>query len=619
MTLQVNKIFRYSPLAVVCLTPLLISNSMMWGFYTPKELFFQASVFLLLVLQIAKPETSLRLSLIDLLIIAWFLLPVVLAIVAGELYDFSRFNVLLYLLLFYCFTQLTELQDKESDLAKYLETGFLFMSISGTLMALYGILQHYGVDVFHPERYIAFGPRVISTMGHANALGGFLAVIFPFALHNFRWSAKAVVKVVHAMALAAILWALLLTVSRGAWLALACALVIFNFPKLQILWQRYFATWGRRTIGILILVSGLVPCLWYIYKMNPDSAVGRLFIWRITWNMFTEHPVSGIGYDRYGVEYLNYQAKFYDDPGNSIHLDRAANLKQADNEYLQILSETGLVGLFPFILLLLLTYIVIFRILKATQGKGRDRKAILTLATSLTVVTIHSFVDNPLRNVPTKLVFYFILGIIALVGKERSILSLPPNFMVSFSKNWVLLMVGLGLLGYNAYDILMKRNASIHWQNGQKLVARGDWHQGISEYEKAHKVLSNRGELKFHLGAAYAYVDQPGKAIPLLRDARKNFNDKNIHIVLGSGLFQMGQFEEAEKSFGLALRMYPKLLLPRLWLAEMYLKLDRDGDALSELLEIIEIEPKVLTEEITSIKNDARRLLETHYGKEDLQ
>lgn len=619
MALRVNKVFRYSLLAVVCLTPLLISNSMMWGFYTPKELFFQVSVYLVLVLQIAKPKTRLRLSLIDLVVIAWLLLPVVLAIVARELYDFSRFNILLYLLLFYCFTQLIELQDKESALAKYLQRGFLLMSISGTLMALYGSLQHYGPDVFHPEGYIAFGPTVISTMGHANAFGGFLAIIFPFALHNFRSSTNAGVKVIHAMIVGAILWALVLTLSRGAWLALVGALVIFNFPKIENLRQRYFATWHRRIIAMLILVSGVVLSLSFMYKMNPDSAVGRLFIWRITWNMFAEHPVSGIGYDRYNVEYLNYQARFYDDPGNSIHFDRAANLKQADNEYLQILAETGVVGLLLFIVLLSLLYTSVFRILKATKHKTKNEGAIITLATSVTVVIIHSLVDNPLRNLPTQIVFYFALGMIGLLAKERGLLSLQGNFRFSFSNNWALLIVGLGLLAYNTYDVAIKGKAYRHWQNAQKLVAHGDWYDGIAEYEKAHRVLDKAGELKFHLGAAYAYTDQPEKAVPLIQNSQKNFNDKNIYIVLGSAHFQMGQFEEAEKSFRLALRMYPKLLLPRLWLAEMYLKLDRRNDALNELRKIIEIEPKVMTQEIRRIKEDARRLLEIYHGKENLQ
>ena len=75
-----------------------------------------------------------------------------------------------------------------------------------------------------------------------------------------------------------------------------------------------------------------------------DSVIGRWFVWRITWNMFVSHPVFGIGFQRFPVEYLNYQACFFDNVQNSAFFSHAANMKQADNEYLQVLAENGLTG-----------------------------------------------------------------------------------------------------------------------------------------------------------------------------------------------------------------------------------------------------------------------------------
>ena len=73
---------------------------------------------------------------------------------------------------------------------------------------------------------------------------------------------------------------------------------------------------------------------------------------------------------------------------------------------------------------------------------------------------------------------------------------------------------------------------------------------------------------------------------------------------------QLEKWIEAEVDFKTALRMYPKLLIPRLWLAELYLNTGRKSEALMRLNEIISIEPKVLNEEAASIKRDAKELLE---------
>ena len=55
--------------------------------------------------------------------------------------------------------------------------------------------------------------------------------------------------------------------------------------------------------------------------------------------------------------------------------------------------------------------------------------------------------------------------------------------------------------------------------------------------------------------------------------------------------------------------MYPHLLLPRLWLAEMYLRTGRREEAIERLKEIIDIKPKQISDDVLVIKRDAERLL----------
>lgn len=97
--------------------------------------------------------------------------------------------------------------------------------------------------------------------------------------------------------------------------------------------------------------------------------------------------------------------------------------------------------------------------------------------------------------------------------------------------------------------------------------------------------------------------------MPFLYKSKYTFNDKNIYINEGLSYYRLKDYKRAKQSLFTALRMYPNLLLPRLWLAEIYLHTGRNAEALNKLREIIEIQPKEFSREVTVIKRDAEMLL----------
>ncbi|MCD6205350.1 MAG: tetratricopeptide repeat protein [Candidatus Marinimicrobia bacterium] len=93
-----------------------------------------------------------------------------------------------------------------------------------------------------------------------------------------------------------------------------------------------------------------------------------------------------------------------------------------------------------------------------------------------------------------------------------------------------------------------------------------------------------------------------------MRKSKATFNDKNIYINEGLCYYRLRDFENAEKSLSTALRMYPELLLPRLWLAEIYLETDRREEALVKLRDIHKMQPKNFSKDAAIIKQDTRLL-----------
>ena len=335
-----------------------------------------------------------------------------------------------------------------------------------------------------------------------------------------------------------------------------------------------------------------------VFMPNPDLRIS------IIHPSVTVRTVSGIGFQRFPVEYLNYQAKFFDNPLHSQFYYHVANMKQADNEYLQVFAENGFLGLLLSVLIIITLMFYIRRLMKITDTD--HHRLITSIGTALTVILIHSFVDNPLRNVPIMIIFFFGAGLLSVSTK----IEVNKGYMtIEFRHSFMLKGLILIFLCYNIFFVMIKGRAYIDWRRGYALVQSGKLPDGIALYEKAMKKLPETGELLFHLGSAYAYTNDPKKALPYLEQSKATFNDKNIYISEGLCYYRLGDFRNAQKSLSKALRMYPNLLLPRLWLAEIYLQTDREYDAVRLLHEIIEIHPKEYSKDAIIIKHDAEQLL----------
>ena len=589
---------------IVWLLPLVICNRMIWDFYYPKELFLQLTVSAVFVIQLFRKKTTIHLDWLDAIVITGLLLPGLFSIIFFQC-PADNLRLPLYSVLFYLLIQCLNFNNQEEYFHYFLNITVGLLSI-GCVIALYGILQYCGLDFIHPHGTVMFGPKVVGTLGHANILGGYLALIFPLGIVVLKMSQEIKWKILTGIGLVIIICALILTESRGAWLALSVSLIVINYRFIKTVWQKIFK---NRIVSLIVVVCLIVIGLSLfcgLINLNQDSAVGRLFVWRITWNMCTSHPIFGIGFQRFPVEYLNYQADFFDNPCNASFFNHAANMKQADNEYLQILAENGILG-FIFIFLLMMILYRYYRRLQKNKDVHSDEFILFkAIGISLAVIFLHSVVDNPLRNLAIQTIFIFIIGIISLVTK---ISDSVVQKSLSFRNAILLRIMAMIFLGFTIFNVFVKGNVYINWRQGQTLFKAGYSDKAIEKYSQALRKLPNNGELLFHLGSAYAYTNQPDKALPYLKKSKTTFNDKNIYINEGLCYYRLRDFANAEKSLLTALRMYPDLLLPRLWLAEVYIETERKEEAIKRLIEIEQIQPKTVTQELLTIKADARRLL----------
>ncbi|HDP68641.1 MAG TPA: tetratricopeptide repeat protein, partial [Candidatus Marinimicrobia bacterium] len=310
-------------------------------------------------------------------------------------------------------------------------------------------------------------------------------------------------------------------------------------------------------------------------------------------------------YGNYAYQYLNYQAKFFDDPENMIYRDKAAGLRDAHSEFVHVLSETGIVGLLIFISVFALFFGYARTLME--DGLADEKRLCLQkcIIASVLVIGIHALVDNVLHVLPVALLFYCGAAVISAEMRGRD----KPLVNFSLKGNLLLPVAVIALLTLNGYFVVNRLAGYVFWKKGQDSVHQGKWEQGINYYQRALDYIPENAELQFHLGAAYSYTGAAEQAIGLLTSSLKSFNDKNIYLTLGHAYRISGEYQKAEDNFRTVTRMYPQMLLPHLWLAELYYEMGDRDQSIQELRLIINAKPKILSDDVILIKHDAERFL----------
>lgn len=594
---------------ILVFTPVLFCNRMNYNFHTPKYLFLQLSVFAILALILFYKEIRVRINSLDGLIILRLLWFIPLAFLTKRYTNlFRNVDIFAYLILLYILIQIILIKRDKPDIEKFIQSAALFISAVGILEAVYGISQYYHLDVFHPGGYQSYESLVIGTLGSANSMGCFLAACLPFTIYTCFIQSGKFKKSLIGVGIGLIVWALILTISRAAWIALIAGLLFLSSPKLSKWWQKLTIRKTAKIIIITIILLSAALAFIGIFYINADSAMGRIFIWKISWDVFRDYPLLGVGYGNYAYHYLDYQAKFFNNPRNAEFYGKAANLKLAHSEFFHILAETGLVGFILFWALLVFVLYSSWKLLHNNNGL-----LIRSYIAAFLIISVHALFDSVLHTLPIALLFYFSIAIISLLTKQSHIQNSKLTRSIGFEikTNRVFPVIGIGLLAFNSYRIIDKSLGYVYWKKGQIEVRQDNWEQGIQEYRQALRHLPDNAELKFHLGAAYTYTGQSQTALPLLRQSLTEFTDKNSYIVLGICYLQIGEYSQAEANFKKVTEMFPDHLYPHFLLAQLYHHSGHLSRSISELQFIIEYDPKITSEDVRAIKRDAHRFLAT--------
>ena len=207
----------------------------------------------------------------------------------------------------------------------------------------YGIVQHF-TGVVPTEAWVdndAFPElktRVISTLVNPNILGGYLVLVISVATGLLSTSREKSWRLVLGVCVLAAGLCLLSTYSRGNWVALAAALVLFCLCFCR---RALLPLLGVGMLGIWFAGGAVWHRLISIFGTEDTSVALRFAYLESTLFIIEEHP-WGVGW--YGYQFIYPEYDFYLNNPNVI-------MYHCHNLLLNITAELGWQGLIVFLLL----------------------------------------------------------------------------------------------------------------------------------------------------------------------------------------------------------------------------------------------------------------------------
>lgn len=249
--------------------------------------------------------------------------------------------VIQYMLWFFLVVRLLE---DEKDF-RVLYCGFVAL---GAALCLHGIYQ-YIVAVPIPAAWVSqtemgVRTRVFSLTGSPNVFGSLLVMLAPLSAALLYYAEGWRKKTLYLGITGGIALALLFTFSRGAWVGMAVAVVLFAL----FIDRRLLLALGAVMAAALVFVPSIASRLTYLFTSDyaEASAIGgRALRWEVGRLLLTENnPWLGFGLGRFGGAVAM----------NNKLLDETETFRYfyMDNYYLKTMVEMGYIGIAFFLLLL---------------------------------------------------------------------------------------------------------------------------------------------------------------------------------------------------------------------------------------------------------------------------
>jgi len=504
--------------------------------------------------------------------------------------------------------------------------------ILGSLFGLYGILQYRGIDFYfwtgNVGRQLVFG-----LFGNVNFFAEYLIIPLSIAIGLFFTHENSMKKGILLIGILFMGSSLILTFTRGSYLALLVS-VLFMFFLFLFRRGIAFIKANRTTFTVITIIIILLLTLFFIpnplnepgtviSKIKGRTSVAqlseggsikrRIATWKFTGLIIKDHMLLGSGLGTFKYNTLDYQAKFFNQ-GENREIYPYGHAERAHNEYLQTWSEMGIIGLLIFLWMI----IAFFKngIRKLKEMKNRYKQGLLIgLLGGITAILVDAIFGFPLHLPASIYLFWLSIGLVVTIKDNVP----EPEYLESNQKKYLKRAVPGDKKGNQSTDALFYKIiyyliiilvtsilclflarpfiAQYHYYNAHEEIKDENWDEAIKEDEKALKWDPYFGEAYYDIGKILQIKGFNNISLEYFQKAAKYIDHPDLPQEFATSYLKKGQLNQAEIWLKKAILYQKKrqTMLPLYaQLGNVYIRQRKYNQAETALNESLKIDPEFI-------------------------
>lgn len=442
-------------------------------------------------------------------------------------------------------------------------------------------------------------PDIPFRLNGGNTIAAFYAILFFICIVLILKSQNHKIKILLGLYILSVSILIFLSSSRGAWVGIIIGLICLILVEAKPIGLYYKEIkdkkWLLWTLTLITVIGIAAILILYIMILgnHPNHVPGlgvRAPFWIPAWKGFLESPIIGNGLYTGGTFFILANLI----PWQEIYL-------HAHNTYLDILRDTGILGLLSFAVLLL----CIFQFIRI-KYKNKKNTFDLIAFCSLGSFLGHSIFDGNYLMPFAAVSLTFLLGL-SLNSDTHDLLVLKVPFWIKLSFI-SFVIVGAGYLVWNR-SILTK---SIDHFN------QGDIETSYQLIEKSTQLDPLNPIVHIYHGLLAAHLVQ-APADSFIHQSIQDFEkavslDSNwtvSHANLGALYLEIGEIEKAKTQFEHASDLSPNWYIPNLNLGMIYEENGDLGNAKSYYITTLSKQPELAQSSYWKINEFRQAILDS--------
>ena len=264
--------------------------------------------------------------------------------------------------------------------------------IAGIVASLHGLYPQIEARTFSP----IWAPRAQGALSAPSTYSAVLMLASFLALGRFLYCKPKEYWVLASYVLINI--AILYSQTRQAWLGAFVGIIYLLF-----FWNKKYILLVPLVCAVLLLYApaNIKNRMLSVTHLQDTALQERVSTWRGGWEIFKDHPITGCGFKC--VDSIHSQ---YPDPSGKI-----ARYRGLHNNFIQLLVDTGIVGMSLWISIWVAYFIEIFKRYQNSEDKPQNKSILMGSSAAVLAFVVSGFFETSIYDSEVSMLLYFLMGL----------------------------------------------------------------------------------------------------------------------------------------------------------------------------------------------------------------